>query len=270
MRGTSGDLRHPRQSRYRCSLPGLAGFAGPRCTEPEVPRSGSRAPRAAAEFEFNTQKFESRHVGISPQRDAALTNAASCCGFYVFLREVFPSLLVLRIVGVGFYFQDLLGVAFAVRGDQQDEFVAVQFCAHRAIDGVIAQTRRGLHEILGFGAAFDEVFQGTVGRAEAIRGNQRFRCLGFLRAVWDHGHHAIVNFLCVAAGDSRGHHYFFRVHAANVVFGGGEVLNALRDGPTIWSGFEIPLRFRETFGGIQDALLRFLEILDRAILFRLG
>src|SRR5215467_5481980 len=42
VRGTSGDLRHPRRSRYRCSLPGLAGFAGPRCTEPEVPRSGSR------------------------------------------------------------------------------------------------------------------------------------------------------------------------------------------------------------------------------------
>jgi len=48
VRGTSGDLRHPRQSRYRCSLPGLAGFAGPRCTEPEVPRSGSSAVRAAA------------------------------------------------------------------------------------------------------------------------------------------------------------------------------------------------------------------------------
>src|SRR5260370_42221996 len=43
MRGTSGELRHPRRSRYRCSLPGLAGFAGPRCAEPEVPRSGTRA-----------------------------------------------------------------------------------------------------------------------------------------------------------------------------------------------------------------------------------
>jgi len=42
-RGTSGDLGHTRPSRYRCSLPGLAGFAGPRCTEPEVPRSGSPA-----------------------------------------------------------------------------------------------------------------------------------------------------------------------------------------------------------------------------------
>ncbi len=40
MRGTSGPLRHPKCSRYRCSLPGLAGFAGHRCTEPEVPRIG--------------------------------------------------------------------------------------------------------------------------------------------------------------------------------------------------------------------------------------
>src|SRR5581483_8856139 len=48
VRGTSGHPRHPRLSRYRCSLPGLAGFAGPRCTEPEVPRSGSRALRASA------------------------------------------------------------------------------------------------------------------------------------------------------------------------------------------------------------------------------
>jgi len=42
MRGTSGSPRHTRRSRYRCSLPGLAGFAGPRRTEPEVPRICSR------------------------------------------------------------------------------------------------------------------------------------------------------------------------------------------------------------------------------------
>jgi len=53
VRGTSGDLRHPRCSRYRCSLPGLAGFAGPRCTEPEAPRSGSRC-RTTAGIQFNT------------------------------------------------------------------------------------------------------------------------------------------------------------------------------------------------------------------------
>src|SRR5271157_1689488 len=44
-RGTSGSPRHTWLTRYRCSLPGLAGFAGPRCTEPEVPRFGSRALR---------------------------------------------------------------------------------------------------------------------------------------------------------------------------------------------------------------------------------
>ena len=40
-RGTSGTPRHTRLTRYRCSLPGLAGFAGNRCTEPEVPPIGS-------------------------------------------------------------------------------------------------------------------------------------------------------------------------------------------------------------------------------------
>jgi hypothetical protein len=42
MRGTSGTPRRTKRSRYRCSLPGLAGFAGLRRTEPEVPRIGSR------------------------------------------------------------------------------------------------------------------------------------------------------------------------------------------------------------------------------------
>src|ERR1700688_4455898 len=45
MRGTSGTPRHAKRSRYRCSLPGLAGFAGLRRTEPEVPRIGSRFTR---------------------------------------------------------------------------------------------------------------------------------------------------------------------------------------------------------------------------------
>src|SRR5271163_1158647 len=40
IRGTSGHPRHTKLTRYRCSLPGLAGFAGNRCTEPEVPPIG--------------------------------------------------------------------------------------------------------------------------------------------------------------------------------------------------------------------------------------
>src|ERR1700723_553487 len=45
MRGTSGVPRHTKLTRYRCSLPGLAGFAGNRCTEPEVPPIGRKFSR---------------------------------------------------------------------------------------------------------------------------------------------------------------------------------------------------------------------------------
>src|ERR1700722_20153412 len=41
--GTSGVPRHTKLTRYRCSLPGLAGFAGDRFTEAEVPSIGSGA-----------------------------------------------------------------------------------------------------------------------------------------------------------------------------------------------------------------------------------
>src|ERR1700686_3210879 len=54
MRGTSGTLRHSKRSRYRCSLPGLAGFAGLRRTEPEVPRIGSRSTHKRLRMKFST------------------------------------------------------------------------------------------------------------------------------------------------------------------------------------------------------------------------
>src|SRR5271154_1239576 len=81
IRGTSGDRRHTKLTRYRCSLPGLAGFAGNRCTEPEVPpitglhRNFSRdatasrslayrsAPRKKmAAFEFCALRLECRRI----------------------------------------------------------------------------------------------------------------------------------------------------------------------------------------------------------------
>src|SRR6202171_6586623 len=54
MRGTSGTPRRTKRSRYRCSLPGLAGFAGLRRTEPEVPRIGSRATKERPRKKSNT------------------------------------------------------------------------------------------------------------------------------------------------------------------------------------------------------------------------
>src|SRR6266403_5076057 len=66
MRGTSGTPRRTKRSRYRCSLPGLAGFAGLRRTEPEVPRIGSRACKLRLRRKSSTAprlKKENRIVG---------------------------------------------------------------------------------------------------------------------------------------------------------------------------------------------------------------
>src|SRR6266566_8096976 len=66
MRGTSGPPRRTKRSRYRCSLPGLAGFAGLRRTEPEVPRIGSRAFKVRLRRKSSTaphSKKENRIVG---------------------------------------------------------------------------------------------------------------------------------------------------------------------------------------------------------------
>src|SRR6266699_7269609 len=66
MRGTSGTPRRTKRSRYRCSLPGLAGFAGLRRTEPEVPRIDSRACKLRLRRKSSTaphSKKENRIVG---------------------------------------------------------------------------------------------------------------------------------------------------------------------------------------------------------------
>jgi hypothetical protein len=66
MRGTSGTPRHTKRSRYRCSLPGLAGFAGLRRTEPEVPRIGSHTFKERLPKKSSTatcSKKETAHCG---------------------------------------------------------------------------------------------------------------------------------------------------------------------------------------------------------------
>src|SRR5208337_485242 len=72
IRGTSGSPRHTWLTRYRCSLPGLEGFAGPRCTEPEVPRIGSRALRVCnpqLSTPLNVLQFPvSRHLRCNPTK----------------------------------------------------------------------------------------------------------------------------------------------------------------------------------------------------------
>ncbi len=58
------------------------------------------------------------------------------------------AILILREVGRGLHFQNLFGVAFAVRGREEHPFVGVQR-AERAIHHVLAQVRRGLQKFDG-------------------------------------------------------------------------------------------------------------------------
>ena len=69
MRGTSGTPRHTKRSRYRCSLPGLAGFAGLRRTEPEVPRIGSRFTRKRLQTQSSTATRAKKENHASSQTD---------------------------------------------------------------------------------------------------------------------------------------------------------------------------------------------------------
>src|SRR5271156_2373037 len=64
-RGTSGTPRHTRLTRYRCSLPGLAGFAGNRCTEPEVPPIGSHRANISA-HKTAPRSLAQRHIARKP------------------------------------------------------------------------------------------------------------------------------------------------------------------------------------------------------------
>lgn len=82
-----------------------------------------------------------------------------------------------------------------------------------------------------------------------------------MRAVRNHGEYRSIGLLEVAPGNGRRRHHFFHHHPANVVFRGGDVLDALGDGPAIGSGLEIPLRFRKTFRRLQDTFLRAFKIL---------
>jgi hypothetical protein len=165
------------------------------------------------------------------------------------------------VVGVGFDFEDLLNVAFGVGPDEQDEFVSVPLgaLAGGIIDSVIAETGCVPEEAFGFGAAFEEVIDRVLRRTEAVGGLDGFRGLNLVRAVFHIGDDGGIDFGGVAIGSGRGEHYFFSDHAADVVFGSGDVLHAFGDGPFFGGHFEIPLRGRKAFGGSEDIFLAGFE-----------
>jgi len=99
-RGTSETPRHTWLTRYRCSLPGLAGFAGPRCTKPEVPRLGSwEIPTARKVYHRVLRQDEPRAMasrpGLCPSlcllpRGVACTARKALCHLRFDGRRVFP------------------------------------------------------------------------------------------------------------------------------------------------------------------------------------
>ena len=73
-------------------------------------------------------------------------------------------------VGIGFDFLNFLGVAFAVRADEKDEFVGIPFRSDGAVDGVVAESGSVFEKFLRVGAALDEVVDGTLWRRKRLVG----------------------------------------------------------------------------------------------------
>src|SRR5215470_11789891 len=163
-------------------------------------------------------------------------------------------------VGVGFDFLNLVGVAFAVRGDQQNKFVRVPLLTGGAVGSVIAEARSGFEEVLGLGAAGDEVVDGGLRRPEAVVGLDFGGGLDFIFARGDVGDDTCLNGGGVAPRSGGGLHDAGFHHAQDEIFGGGDVLHAFGDGPAIGGGLEVPLRGREALGGVEDAPLGRFEV----------
>jgi len=87
-------------------------------------------------------------------------------------------------IRIGLYFVNLFGMAFAVPGDKQHPLIAIELLSHRTVDGVIAQVIVRLQEDFGLGTRVGEMLERGLGRAEAVGGLERLRCLGLAAAIW--------------------------------------------------------------------------------------
>ena len=151
--------------------------------------------------------------------------------------------LVLWIVGVGLHFEDLLGVALAVGGDEQYEFVAIELlCPAWGY-------RRRDRADLAWSSRSPRFLPGS---RRSVSTNHRVSRSG----SWELAARGLALFASGREPWRPRHRQFSLCHGrerlgpaslsprpclADEVFGGGDVLDALRDGPAIRAGFEIPL-----------------------------
>jgi hypothetical protein len=84
------------------------------------------------------------------------------------------------VVGIGFHFQYLFQMPFAVSDDKQYPLLAMQLYAHRTVGGAQAQVGGVFPQSFRLGAAFHEMFDGLFRRA--VFADYTFR----RRAWWEH------------------------------------------------------------------------------------
>lgn len=135
---------------------------------------------------------------------------------------------------------------------------------------MIAEASCGLGKSLGGDAAFDEIVDGSLGRAKAVGGLDGFRGLEFMAAIGNARDDAGVDGGDVATGNGGCFHYARFNRATDVVFRGGDVLHAYGDGPAVGGRFEVPLGGGEAFGGVEDVFFCGFEIGEGFSFFILG
>src|SRR5207248_6103078 len=152
---------------------------------------------------------------------------------------------VLGKIGVCFHFENLLGVAIAMCGDEENPFVGVHLLAERTFGSrrsMSAQVSSVLQVLFRTLTAFAEVLQRRFRRSETIGRFQRFGGLGFVAAIGNLREDQLIDrFYVIVSGSSRSLHNFVSHIRKEKILRRGDMLNNFRDRPSVWSRLEIPL-----------------------------
>src|ERR1051325_432895 len=115
------------------------------------------------------------------------------------------------------------------------------------------------------------MLQCSIRRTKPVRGFQRLWGLGLVAAVGKFGDDRIIQRLYIfSLGTRWSFHDFFRDISANKIFRSGNMFHHFGYGPTVWSGFEVPLRGGKSLGGVDHALLSALQVLHSLVFVCLG
>src|SRR5581483_5385365 len=156
-------------------------------------------------------------------------------------------------------------MALAVRADEQQPFVGIEFLAEWRIGHVLPQIRSCLEKRNRLGAALKKVIQGLRWGPSPLRYEFRWS-LRLARTIGNYRQDGGINFGGVAICRSgRGFHYIVLHVGQQEVFRDGDVFKSLGDGPAVRGGFVFQLSFGKALGGGNYAVAGLFEILHGAI-----